>query len=166
MEELLSILNQLHIESYQLLKYKFNNYFPNAGNIGIFCQSNEEFEKFNKIKEVITLNTDNNNQKYFTLKKPIVVPKINDIPEITYTYLYIRKPDLTPYGKYRGDIDFFTTQEDLNIMMNKVLNNPIDGLEIYHQKGVGNLIQISNPKFKTVAYLSTKEITENIRVRH
>lgn len=166
MDEVINILNQLHIESYELLKNEFNRFFPNAGNIGVFCQTNEEFDRLNKIKELITLKTDNTDQKYFPLIKPIVIPRIENIPETIYTHLYIRKPDPSPYGKYRGDIDFYTIEEEINEIMTTLKNNPKHGLEIYHQNGVGDLIQISNPQLQTVAYISTKEITGNIRVRH
>lgn len=163
---LYEICQQLHVESYALSKTILGKYFQNAGNIGIFCQNELEFEEFNLVKGQLTYATTNENLKYFELIKPIVIDPIMDIPTTTYTHLYIRKPDTTPYGKFRGDIDFYTSQDELEEIVMKVTSGKLEGAEIYHQKGVGDLVQIHKEGISTVAYLSTKRMTIDIRVKH
>jgi hypothetical protein len=165
-ENLLPLINQLHIEANHICKQKFGKYFANAGNIGIFCQSQDEFEELTKLKETITEPSPNPNQKYFKLIEPITISQTQDISETTYTHLYIRKPDPTPYGKFVGDIDFYTSQEELETLKELVSSGNVLNVELYNQQGVGELVQMSSPEYRTVAYISTKEMTETIRIRH
>ncbi len=165
MQNLLPIVEQLHVEAYKLCNKKFGKYFSNAGNIGIFCQSDEEYKQLTILKDKITRQDTNPMRKYFELIDPITIEKKENIPEAKYTHLYIRKPDPSPYGKLRGDIDFYTTENELEILKSKVNETQNHGVEIYNQKGVGDLIQMSDSKYETVAYISTKKITENIRFR-
>lgn len=165
-EKLILLIRQLHIEANKLCKDKFGKYFLNAGNVGIFCQSDEAYEKLTALRKGITEESDNPNQKYFKLNSPMVIEGIEDIPATTYTHLYIRKPDPTPYGKFIGDIDFYTDSQELNEIKDVVKYGSISGAEIYTQAGVGDMIQLSSPEFKTVAYISIKEMTESVRIRH
>ena len=100
MDKLLEIINQLHTESYKLLEDKVGKVFSNAGNIGVFCQNERQFSELCSLKEELTINSNNPNQKYYELKEPLVVKSTDRTPEIAYTHLYIRKPDPTPYGKF------------------------------------------------------------------
>lgn len=163
MEELLQTISYIHFESYKLSKQAFGKYFPNAGNMGIFCQSDEEYDFLNKLKEEITYPSDNPNQKYFTLKEPIIIEAQDDIPRIRYEYLYIRKPDPTPYGKNRGDVDFYS-DDAFEELSSKVKTGNIQNTELSEQAGVGVMIKIQGEDVP--AYISTKKMTELIRVRH
>lgn len=94
-DQLLEAIKYIHLACHQLCKQSFGNYLPNAGNMGVFTHYNDEYDRLTKLREELTLPSDNPNQKYYQLHNPIVISAEGDIPETTYTYLYIRKPD--PY---------------------------------------------------------------------
>ncbi len=108
-DDLLDYIEYTHFACYQLCFNSFGKYLPNAGNIGIFCHYDDEFEALKAVREDITEASDNPELKYFTLLEPITIPARDDIPETTYTHLYIRKPD--PYRSQTGDVDFFLSQD-------------------------------------------------------
>ena len=102
-EQLLETIKYTHFKCFALCKKVFGKHLPVAGNIGIFCHYDDEYKLLTKIREELTKKSDNWNQKYFLLHKPIIIPAKNNIPETIYTYLYIRKPD---QHKEIGDADF------------------------------------------------------------
>lgn len=104
-EALLAAITHIHLEAHKLCKQSFGTYLSNAGNVGVFCHYTDEFVFLKKLRDELTELSDNSDQKYFKLHEPLVIPQQGDIPETTYTYLYIRKPD--PYRHHVGDIDFF-----------------------------------------------------------
>ena len=109
-DELLEAAKHINFEAHKLSKQSFGYYLPNnAGNIGVFCHYDVEYEALIKFRKELTEPSDNPNQKYFTLLKPIVIPAQDDVPETTYTHLYIRKPD--PYRHHVGDVDFYLEPE-------------------------------------------------------
>lgn len=165
-EELLTTINRIHVDCYQLCKNAFSKYFNNSGNMDVFCHSDEEYGLFTKIREELTEPSDNPKQKYYRLLEPIVIPAKNDVPKIGYTYLYIRKPDPTPYGLYRGDVDFFTNENEYRALKQSLLDGTvIQGAKMYDRPG-WDFIQLSNPAIGSVAYVSTKENVEWVRVKH
>jgi len=103
-EELFETIKHIHLECYKLCKQSFDKYLPNAGNIGVFCHYEDEYEYLTDLRKKLTESSDNINQKYFRLHRPIVIPAKDDVPETTYTYLYIRRPD--PYRSQVGDVVF------------------------------------------------------------
>ena len=156
--ELIKITNKVHSDCFELCKMATGKYLPVAGNIGIFCQSEDEFKRFLKLREQITEPSNNPNQKYFLLKEPIVVSGT------VYTYLYIRKPDPTPYGKYLGDLDFVLEPKEYAEFKSKVERGEIPGAEMYDRPG-WDTIEITDPNISSVAYISTQEFAEKVRVR-
>ena len=86
-------LTYIHVQAYKLCKQNFGKYLDNAGNISIFCHYTSEYEQLIKVRNKLTFPSDNPNQKYFLLRKPIIMPARGDIPKTVYTHLYIRKPD-------------------------------------------------------------------------
>ena len=164
-EELLDAVTHIHFECYKLCKFSFGMHLPNAGNVGVFCHTDEEYEFLTKLRKEMTEVSDNLDQKYFKLHKPIVIPATNDVPETTYTYLYIRKPDPTPYGKYVGDVDFVLEEDEYTKIKNKLLNGQtIKGAEIYDRPG-WDTIQLTDPNVDAVAYISTEEFSKKVRVK-
>jgi hypothetical protein len=103
-QKLRDAIEYMHFESFRLCKNSFGKHLPVAGNVGVFCHYDEEYEELVKIREELTEDSDNWNQKYYKLHSPITILAKDEIPETTYTYLYIRKPD--PYRHHIGDIDF------------------------------------------------------------
>lgn len=108
-ESLFEAIRHTHFECYKLCKQSFGYYLPNAGNIGIFCHYDEEYDRLIEIRKTLTEVSNNVNQKYFLLHQPLVIPAHGDVPETVYTHLYIRMPD--PYRFHVGDVDFHLEQE-------------------------------------------------------
>src|SRR3989344_5411611 len=102
---LFEAIKYIHFESYRICKQNLGYYLPVAGNIGVFCHFEDEFERLIKIRKERTDLSDNWNKKYFKLYKPIIIPAANNIPETIYTYLYIRQPDSSL--SLVGDLDFY-----------------------------------------------------------
>jgi hypothetical protein len=138
---------------------------PVAGNIGIFCQTEEEYIKFLALKDPLTKPSTNPNQKYFELLKPIKIDAKDILPEAIYTHLYIRKPDYTPYGKYLGDVDFVMDEESYKQFKLDVLAGKYaEGIEIYNRPN-WDTVQITYSGVSSVAYISTKEFSEKVRIK-
>ena len=92
-EELTKAVEHVHFACFKLCKRYFGKYLPVSGNLGIFTHFDDEFAFLTKLREEMTNTNINWNQKYFLLHEPITISAKDDIPETTYTYLYIRKPD-------------------------------------------------------------------------
>ncbi len=106
--ELQNAITHIHIVCHALCKQSFGKYLPVAGNIAIFCHYDDEFSFLSKLQESLTDHTKAIFNKYYQLHSPIVIPPQGNIPETTYTHLYIRKPD--PYRSHVGDMDFLLDQ--------------------------------------------------------
>ena len=163
-EDLLKAIVQIHLDGYKLCKISFDRYFPNSGNMSVFCHSDEEYKILIKVREKITLPSDNPNQKQFTLKEPFVISARGDVPETIYPRIYIRKPDSSPYGKHSGDVDFYA--EDYKELVAGVKSGGIPGAKLYDQKGVGTFVQLSDIGVWGLAYIGTKKMTEEVRIKH
>jgi hypothetical protein len=162
-DELLEAIKHIHFECYKLCKQSFGYYLPNAGNMGVFCHYDEEYDDLIKIRKELTENTDNLNQKYFRLHKPIVIPAQDDIPETTYTYLYIRKPD--PYRHHVGDVDFYLELEKYQELKNSLIaGKRVKGARIFDRADL-DMIELYDPDVDALAYVSTDRMTEMVRVK-
>lgn len=125
-----------------------------AGNIGVFCQNEEEYRKFARLSQELCESSDDPNRKYFRLKSPMVSG------EATYTWMYIRRPDLTDYGKYLGDVDFVMESGEYQ----KFKGNLPVGAVVYDRPG-WDMVQLSDPSIASVAYVAIKEMAERVRVK-
>jgi len=156
-------IKHIHVSSYKLCKQSMGVYLPNAGNIGVFCHHEPEYEYLTKVREKLTESTGNLNQKYFHLYTPLEFPEIGDIPETTYTYLYIRKPD--PYRHHVGDIDFYLEPKKYTTLKHSLQNgNSIKGARIFSRPDL-DMIELYDPDVDVCAYISTKKMTETVRVK-
>jgi hypothetical protein len=124
----------------------------------------EEYKEFEEVRKRITRASDNPKQKYFELKDPIVIEASPDTPEDRYTHLYIRKPDSTPFGKYLGDIDFVMEPEEYKDLKDFVRGGKVEGAKLYDRPG-WDTVQITDPNIDSVAFVSTNEFAEKVRVR-
>jgi hypothetical protein len=162
-EELFEAIKHTHFESYKLCKQSFGDYLPNAGNIGIFCHYEDEFEFLINLRKELTEFSDNVDQKYFRLHKPIVILAEGDVPETSYTYLYIRRPD--PYRHHVGDVDFYLEQEKYDALKKKILNGKkIKGARAFDREDL-DMIELYDPDVDALAYVSTNKMTEIVRVK-
>ncbi len=162
-EELIEAIKHTHFACFELCKKAFDKYLPVAGNMGIFCHYDDEYKILTKLREELTEQSDNLNQKYFRLHKPIVLSATDDVPETTYTYLYIRKPD--QYRAQVGDVDFVIDDEKY-IELKKLLQDglQINGGKIFDRPDL-DMIELSDPDVDALAYISTKAMTEKVRIK-
>lgn len=162
--ELFKAIEHIHFSSYKLSKNSFDKYLPNAGNIGVFCHYNEEYNYLVKVRKELTEESDNINQKYYRLLKPITInAQWDDIPTTTYTHLYIRKPD--PYRYQVGDIDFYLKPEEYKDLKKTMLNGSmVKGARIFDRKDL-DMIELYDPDIDVLAYVSTKKMSAAVRVK-
>ena len=164
MEELLQKIVKIHLDCHMLCNLALHRYLPVAGNVGIFCQSEDEYVKFSRLQKEIIEFSDNPNQKYFLLTEPINLPASETTPQTAYTHLYIRKPDPSPYGRYLGDIDFVVEPKDYKDLKESVTSGEVKGAEMYDRHG-WDTVQITDTNINSVAYISTKKFSEKVRVK-
>ena len=161
-EELLEAIKHVHFSCYQLCKQSMGKYLPNAGNMGIFCHYDNEYEELIKIRKELTEESDNVNQKYFRLHEPIVISAKDDAPETTYTHLYIRKPD--PYRHHVGDVDFYLEPEEYKKLKQSMLNGKIiKGARVFDRPDL-DMIELYDPDVDALGYISTAKMSEAVRV--
>jgi hypothetical protein len=157
-EELLEAIRHIHFESYKLCNHSFGYYLQNAGNIGVFCHYDEEYEYLIGLRKRLTEDSDNFNQKYFKLHNPVVIPAEGDVPETTYTHLYIRKPD--PYRHHVGDSDFYIEQMKYDELKQSMLNGKkVNGARVFDRADL-DMIELYDPDSDVLAYVSTHTMTE------
>ena len=161
--QLFKAIRYIHFESYKLCKQKFGYYLPVAGNIGVFCHYEEEFERLIKIRKELTNESDNWNQKYFRLYKPIIIPTKNGIPKTTYTYLYVRKPD--PAHPHVGDVDFYLEPDKYKELKQSLLSGKVmEGVSVFERTDL-ELIRLHDPGSEVSAFVGSKRMTENVRAK-
>lgn len=161
--ELLKAIEHIHISSYILCKKTFGYYLPSAGNIGIFCHYESEYIFLTNLRKNLTKKTDNIDQKYFKLHSAITIPKQLDIPETTYSYLYIRKPD--PYRHHVGDVDFYLQEDEYNLLKRSIIHGKkINGARIFDRQDL-DMIELYDPDIDVLAYVSTQKMTDTVKVK-
>lgn len=162
-EELLEAINYIHRACHKLCKNSFDKYLPNAGNVGVFCHYPEEYDRLTDIRKQLTKPSDNLDQKYFELHEPIVIPAIGDIPETTYTYLYIRKPDI--YRGQVGDIDFYLEQPEYDTLKQSLLDGKqIPGARIFPRNDL-DMIELYDFDIDACGYVSTNLMSQKVRIK-
>jgi hypothetical protein len=162
-EQLLEAIKYTHFACYKLCEQSFNEYLPNAGNMGVFCHYDEEYELLVAIRKELTEPSDDPNTKYFKLHEPIVIPAQDDIPEITYTHLYVRKPD--PYRHHVGDVDFYLEQQQYDELKQSLVDGKqIKGARVFPRNDL-DMIELYDPDVDALGYISTNTMTEKVRLK-
>jgi hypothetical protein len=160
-KQLLEAIQYVHVACHRLCRQSFSEYLPVAGNVGIFCHYDSEYEQLTTLRQELTEPSDNVNQKYFRLHEPIVVPAQDGIPEATYSYLYIRKPD--PYRAHVGDVDFFVGIDRYAGLKQSLENGEvIAGARLFPRADL-DMIELFNPDVDVLGYVSTATMTEKVR---
>jgi hypothetical protein len=156
-------ITHVHFAAHGLCKRSFGTYLPNAGNMGIFCHYDDEYDLLTEIRKELTEPSDSFNQKYFRLHDPIVIPAKGDVPEAVYTFLYIRKPD--PYRHHVGDVDFFLERNEYAEMKESLASGKtITGARVFPRADL-DMIELYDPDVDVLAYVSTHKMTETVRVK-
>lgn len=162
-EQLIEAIRHTHFACHDLCKQSLGKYLPNAGNIGVFCHYDDEYERLVAIRKEITEPSGNPDQKYFKLYEPIVIAAQDDVPETTYTYLYIRRPD--PYRHHVGDVDFYLEQQQYdNLKQSLIDGKKIKGARVFPRNDL-DMIELYDPDVDTLGYVSTNLMTEKVRVK-
>jgi len=162
-EELSEAIKHVHFECHKLCKQSLGKYLPNAGNMGVFCHYDDEYEFLTKLRKELTETSDNINQKYFRLHNPIVITSKGDVPETTYTHLYIRRPD--PYRHHVGDVDYYLEPEEYKKLKNSMLaGKKIEGARVFERPDL-DMIELYDPDIDALAYVSTEKMLEAVRVK-
>lgn len=162
-EQLIEAIAHTHFKCFELCKMAFGKYLPVAGNMGIFCHYDIEYQLLTKLREEMTEASDNLNQKYFRLHEPIVIPAKGDIPETTYTYLYIRRPD--QYRAQVGDVDFVLSDEEYSKLKTSLQNgSQVNAARIFDRPDL-DMIELSDPDIDALAYVSNRAMMEKVRVK-
>ncbi|OGI19309.1 MAG: hypothetical protein A3J06_03600 [Candidatus Moranbacteria bacterium RIFCSPLOWO2_02_FULL_48_19] len=157
-EQLLRAIEHTHFACFALCKQTFGKYLPVAGNMGVFCHYADEYQFLTQLRKELTEDSDNLNQKYYRLHEPIVIPAKNDVPETTYTYLYIRRPD--QYRAQVGDVDFVLDAERYSVLKNSLPQNAeINGIKVFDRPNL-DMVELSNPDIDALAYVSPRAMTE------
>jgi len=156
-------IEHIHFSCHYLCKQSFGKYLHNSGNIGAFCHYQNEYENLTKIRERLTEPSDNLNQKYFRLHEPIVILAKDDVPETTYTHLYIRKPD--PYRHHVGDVDFYLEPEEYSKLKKSLLSGAeVKGARVFSRPDL-DMIELYDPDVDALGYVSTERMVETVRVK-
>jgi hypothetical protein len=131
--------------------------------MGVFCHYDKEYELLIKIRERLTKPSDNPNQKYFELYKPIIIPAKGDVPKTVYTHLYIRKPD--PYRHHAGDVDFYLEPVKYSALKKALQSGKlIKGARIFPRNDL-DMVELYDPDVDALGYVSMKMMTEKVRVK-
>jgi len=159
-KELLEAIDYIHFVGHRMCKQILGYLLPVAGNIGVFCHYEDEFKLLTEIRKELTDINDNWNQKYFRLHKPIVIPAQGGVPETTYTYLYIRKPD--PNHSHVGDADFYLEPKKYKKLKESLLaGKKIIGAGVFERPDL-DLIRLSDPNSDVSAFVGSKTMAENV----
>lgn len=160
-QELLEAITYIHFESHKLCKQSFGKYLPNAGNVGIFCHYDDEYRYLTNLREKLTESSENFNQKYFRLHKPVVIPAKDGVPETSYEFLYVRQPD--PYRHHVGDIDFFLEESEYAELKREMeAGQAIPGARDFPGPHL-EMVELFDPDSDVLAYVSTKMMTELVK---
>jgi hypothetical protein len=162
-EELLKAIKHVHFACHQLCKQTLGEYLPVAGNVGVFCHYDDEFGRLIRMRDELADVNDNWNQKYYRLHEPIIIPAKGDIPEATYTHLYIRRAD--PYRAQVGDADFVLKPEKFAPLKQSLL----DGVELKGARAFDrpelDMIELHDPDVDALAYVHTHTMEDNMKIQ-
>ena len=116
-----------------------------------------------EIRRELTEPSDDPNQKYFKLYEPIVIPAQDDVPETTYTHLYIRKPDI--YRAQVGDVDFYLEQSEYDKLKQTLIDGAeIKGARIFPRNDL-DMIELYDPDIDALGYVSTNEMSQKVHTK-
>ncbi len=152
---MMQALEYIHLSCHQLCKQSMGKYLPVAGNIGIFCHQDDEFDFLKQLQSDLTDLTKYVYGKYYLLHTPIVIPQKDGIPEAIYKYLYIRKPDTNK--PQVGDLDFYMASEKYAALKQSLQEGKvINGARILPNRPDLDLIELSNPNIDAVGFIGDK----------
>lgn len=158
-DELVAAIQYLHTATHELCLKAIGERLEVAENVGVFTHYQDEYERLVKIREELTDSSVHFNNKYYLLKKPLVM---SDGTE--YKYLYIRQPD--PYRAQVGDIDFAVDPEKFTALKYKIQKDPskYPYARIFPRSDL-DMIELHHPDFDVLPYLIVGTMTEKVRAK-
>ncbi len=135
---------------------------PTAGNIAVFCQSDEDYSVCSAVAERLVKPSNNPDQKYFQLIEPIVIGDTDEFPGTTLEWLYIRKP--SEDSPESGDVDYTMSEEDYERLKAQVNAGEIKNASIYARPG-WDMVEFRNSQYDGLPYAATLPMQEKVRVR-
>ncbi len=160
-EKLFEAIEYIHLEAHRLCTQSFGEYLPNAGNVGVFCHYEDEYEYLTEVRKELTEASENFSQKYFRLHSPVVIPARGDVPETIYEFLYIRKPD--PYRHHVGDIDFYLPEAAYAELRKEIENGRApNGARLFPSPHL-EMIELFDPNSDVLAYVSTERMVDLVK---
>lgn len=160
---LLAAIRHIHVAGNALCHQVLGTHLPNSGNMGVFCHYSEEYEVLKQLRVKLTEPSENLQQKYFRLHIPIVMPAEHGVPETTYTHLYIRQPD--PYRHHVGDLDVYLAPHDYAALKQTLVSGQtMPGARVFPRPDL-DMIELHHPDVDVLCYVSTKTMTEMVRVK-
>lgn len=155
-EQLFEAIRYIHFACHKLCKQSMGTYLPVAGNIGVFCHFEDEYEFLKKLQSELTDLSQSVYSKYFRLHEPFIIPAKDDVPETMYSYLYIRKPD--PIKHQVGDVDFYLEQEKHAELKQSLLNGKIiKGARVLANRPELDFIELYDPDIDAWGYIGKKK---------
>lgn len=133
-----------------------------AGNIAIFCQSDDEYAAYSEIAEQLVRPSDNPDQKYFQLIEPVVIEDTDELPGTTLTWLYIRKP--SEDSPESGDVDYTMSEADYKQLKAQVDAGNVKNASIYVRPG-WDMVEFRNSQYDGLPYVAILPMQEKVRVR-
>ena len=159
----MAAIKHTHLKCFELCENNFGRYLPVAGNIGIFCHDADEYKFLIKLREELTDESDNWNQKYYRLHQPIVIPAQDDVPGAVYTYLYIRQPDSEK--PQVGDVDFVIGKNEFDELKYSLSQGQeIRGIRIFDRPDL-DLVELTDPDIDAISFIGTKDMAENVKIK-
>lgn len=160
--QLVDQVTHIYYECAQLIHTSIGYVPETAGNVAIFCQTDEEYDTFQELTIHLTKTSDNPAQKYFQLIEPISIKGKSEIPPTVMSWLYIRKPSKdTPEV---GDIDFVLELEEYNKLKEQTGNGNIQNGSIY-KRADWDMLEFKNTKYDSIPYITTLPMAEKARLR-
>jgi hypothetical protein len=75
-DELIKSIESIDFSCFELCKQSFGKYLPVAGNVGVFCHYDDEYELLTQLRKELCEPSDNPNKKYYPLHNPIAISAI------------------------------------------------------------------------------------------
>lgn len=150
--QLMEAITYIHVACHELCKQTMGKYLPVAGNIGVFCHYDDEYEFLKKLQAELVDLSKSVYGKYYWLHESIVIPARDDVPETTYRYLYIRKPDTNK--DQVGDVDFYLESEKHAALKQSLFDGKlINGARVLANRPELDFIELFDPNVDAWGYV-------------
>jgi len=161
-EQLYQRVGDIYYQCSLIIRESLGTVPSTAGNVAIFCQTEDEYTKLTHIANQLVRPSDNPAQKYFQLVEPITIDATGEAPATTLSWLYIRKP--AEDSPESGDVDYVLTQADYDKLKDQVKNGSIKGASIYERPG-WDMVEFRSQDYNGLPYVSVEAMVEKVRVR-